>query len=107
MSVAGLHFISKYRIKLLKNPFRLRRNGLDYLFQETYFFAAGAAFAAAAGAAAFAAAGAAAAGAVASSCFNCLVNTTDAIGIRGEFSISYSAIFTSSTRILPFNSRLS
>ena len=89
MSVIRLHFSSKYRTKLLKNPFRLRRNGFDYLFQETYFFAAAAGAAFAAAGAAFAAAGAAAAaGALASSCFNCLVNTTDAMGIRGEFSIS-------------------
>ncbi len=49
----------------------------------------GAAAGAGAAAAGIAAEGTAAAGAaVASSCFNTLVSTTDAMGIRGEFKIS-------------------
>src|SRR5829696_2506871 len=69
---------------------------------DNYFFEAPAGFAAAgfAAAAAGAAGVAAAAGAgpvVDSSCFNCLVITTEAIGIRGELSISRFSSFTSST----------
>lgn len=58
---------------------QFHRNIFDYFFP----FSAGAGAAAAAGAAP-------GAGVVvaASSCFNCLVNTTDAIGILGEFMIS-------------------
>src|SRR5262245_27341982 len=74
-----------------------------------FFFSSFAGTAAAAGAAVVAAAGvapAAGVAVVASSCFNWRVSTTDALGILGEFNISYSGSFTSSTRILPFRSRL-
>ncbi len=43
--------------------------------------------------------------AAASSCLNCLVITTDAIGIRGEFIISMFSTFTSSTLMLPLISK--